>query len=196
MVTLPLDRMPEAEVALRLAFYLLGQPTSAGHADVAVDGASVLVSQAEIFPISKFMIEGQWRLTAQSGKNAWHGLYSRGAQTLRLHSQSGIGDVVASVGSIRFRAECKKGPLVKKDGSPEYRLMRETIGQLMTVEEVAEGDRLVVAVPLTDRFRRLALQWAVRPLIAKAKINFALVGRDGKVEGLDPCLQEVLAVWC
>jgi hypothetical protein len=36
---LPQDRMPEAEVSLRLAFYLLKLPGSQGEAKVAIDGA-------------------------------------------------------------------------------------------------------------------------------------------------------------
>ena len=41
--SLPLDRMPEAEVSLRLAFYLLDLSGNPGAAKVAIDGAQIKV---------------------------------------------------------------------------------------------------------------------------------------------------------
>ena len=40
---LPSNRMPEAEVSLRLAFYLLGLPESGPTATVGIDGAHIKV---------------------------------------------------------------------------------------------------------------------------------------------------------
>lgn len=45
------DHMPEAEVALLLAFHLLDHSKSHGAADVAIDGAQVRVGKKTIFPI-------------------------------------------------------------------------------------------------------------------------------------------------
>jgi hypothetical protein len=183
MMNLPTDRMPEAEVALRLAFYLVGRPGSSGHADVAIDGASVRIHRSEVFPIHGFMQEHGWSLVSQHGKNDWHGAYRKQSSGIHIHSRSGIGDVVTTIGTTRVRAECKKGPLVKKPGNPEYRLLRETIGQLMTIEEVATNDRLVVAVPNTANFAKLCTSWQQRPLVKLAGIKFALVSRSGAVDG-------------
>jgi hypothetical protein len=93
--------------------------------------------------------------------------------------------VTATVGNRTIRAECKKGPLRWKAGSPEYPLVREAFGQLLTVESVGEGDSLVVAVPRTAAFRKLAAKWRNRPLVERTGIQIVLVGRDGMVEGLD-----------
>lgn len=45
MISFPTDRMPEAEVALRLVFYLLERREAVGHAEVAIDGASAKVDE-------------------------------------------------------------------------------------------------------------------------------------------------------
>ncbi len=183
------ERMSEAEVSLRLAFHLLSYPASRGLAVVAVDGAQVHVHGEQVFDISEFVESHGWIMAEQKGKNPWQGRYERASQSLLVTSQSGTGDVVADVGDRRVRAEAKKGPLIPKAGSPEYPLMREAIGQLMTVEKVEAHDVLVVAVPRTDRFRALADRWRRRPLIERTEIHLALVGRDGGVEGLPDFLR-------
>ena len=54
----------------------------------------------------------------------------------------------------------------------------------MTIEHVNDGDVLVVAVPDTDQFRRLAERWQGRPMMARTGILIVLVNRSGTVEGL------------
>jgi hypothetical protein len=122
----------------------------------------------------------------QEGKNAWQGMYEREGQRLSVHARSGVGDVVARVGEKRVRAECKGGPLIKKPGSREYPILRGALGQIVTVERVGADDVLVVAVPYTQQFRRLAVKWREAPLVTRTGIQIVPVGRDGEVEGLDP----------
>jgi len=181
----PTDRMPEAEVALLLAFHLLDHPESHGEAEVAIDGAQVRVAKDEIFPIAEFLDAHGWKQTEQTGKNPWQGTYNRGGKTLLIHSRSGVGDVVARIGEKRIRAECKKGNLVKKSSNPEYGILREALGQILTVEEIHRNDVMVVAVPMAEGFIRLAANWSQRPLMVISKIRIALVGRDGSVKGLE-----------
>jgi hypothetical protein len=182
--SLPQDRMPEAEVSLRLAFHLLAMPASEGTAEVALDGAQIRVHGSQVFPIVTFLQDLGWGQTEQAGKNPWQGWYERNGQRVWIHALSGVGDVVATVGAKRFRAECKGGPLVKRPGSQEYPKLRGALGQIITVEEVEANDVLAVAVPYTPRFQRLADRWRVAPLIVRAGIEIVLVGRDGRVEGL------------
>lgn len=181
---LPEDRMPEAEVALRLAFHLLGKPDSDGTARVAIDGAMVRTGYNEHFPIEAFLEHEGWRRNVQEGKNRWQGSYEKEGRHLIIHARSGMGDVVARVGSERIRAECKGGPLVKKSGSREYPKLREALGQLLTVERVEGDDVMVAAIPCAEKFRRLALEWQPRPLVAQSAFRIVLVGRDGTVAGL------------
>src|SRR5690348_14328415 len=56
----PEDRMPEAEVALRLAEYLSEQPRFGGHVEVAIDGASVRVHDADVFDIVGYLQSNGW----------------------------------------------------------------------------------------------------------------------------------------
>jgi hypothetical protein len=51
---LPEDRMPEAEVALRLAEFILSLPGSGAMASVAIDGASIRVGDAVIWFCREF----------------------------------------------------------------------------------------------------------------------------------------------
>jgi hypothetical protein len=185
-VGLSSDRMAEAEVALRLAEFILSLPGSGAMASVAMDGASLKVGDAVIFDIGRFMAGTGWEQTKepQVGRNAWTGAYRRGDKTIRVHSRPGEGDVVATVDGRRIIAECKKGPLVRKPGSPEYPLLTTALGQALLFE-VSADDIVVAAVPDTPVFRKLAETWRSRPLVRRAGIRIVLVARDGAVSGLD-----------
>jgi hypothetical protein len=185
MPPLPKDKMPEAEVSLRFAFYLLSNANSSGHASIAIDGAHVRCGGQVIFPIVEFLNEMNWQQIEQIGGNDWHGTYEQNGKQITIHSNPGRGDVVTSIGQRTVRAECKGGPLIQRDGSPEYPIIREALGQLLTVEQITETDIYVVAVPKTPRFQSLIDNWRTRPLIEKTQIRFALVDRSGTVDGLD-----------
>lgn len=180
----PADRMPEAEVALRLAEYLSERAGFGGHVEVAIDGASVRVADAEVFDIVGYLAGAGWARDAEvTTKNAWATLYQRGNATLRIHSRPGKGDVEATVDGRRIIAECKKGPLLKKPGSPEYPLLATAIGQALLFD-ADEADLLVAAVPDTPSFRRIAEVWRSRPRLRASGIEIALVSRSGSVSGL------------
>jgi hypothetical protein len=183
---LPEDRMPEAEVALRLAEFILSLPSSGAMASVAIDGASIKVGNAISFDIGRFMAGTGWEQIKepQVGRNAWTGAYRRGDKTIRVHSRPGEGNVVATVDGRRIVAECKKGPLVRKPGNPEYPLLTTTLGQALLFD-VSADDIVVAAVPDTPVFRKLAETWRSRPLVRRAGIRIALVARNGAVSGLD-----------
>ncbi|WP_293854990.1 hypothetical protein [uncultured Alsobacter sp.] len=180
----PADRMPEAEVALRLAEYLSERPGFGGHVDVAIDGASVRVAETEVFDIVGFLAGAGWiRGGDATSKNAWAASYRRGDATLRVHSRPGQGDVAAIVNGRRVVAECKKGPLVKKPGSPEYPLLTLAIGQALLFD-ADDTDLVVAAVPDTPSFRRIAEAWRAKPRLRASGIEIALVSRTGSVSGL------------
>ncbi|MBO6518548.1 MAG: hypothetical protein JJ973_00790 [Rhodospirillales bacterium] len=173
--------MPEGEVSLVFAEYLLGLPGSHGDVSVAIDGAQVRVKGQEIFPIETYLLTRGWKQSQQVGKNNWQGIYFRSNQTLKVHATSGEGDVVAFVGDKRIRAESKGGPLIKKSGSKEYPILRELIGQLVTIEVYQPDDILIAVVPSTERFKALTTRWRDRPIVKKTGIDFALVNRNGTV---------------
>ena len=183
---LPADRMPEAEVALRLAEFILSLPGSGAMASVAIDGASIKVGDAVIFDIGRFMAGTGWEpiKEPQVSRHAWTGTYRRGDKTIRVHSRPGEGDVVATVDGHRVVAECTKGPLIRKVGSPEYLLLTTALGQALLFEVIAD-DIVVVAVPDTPVFRKLTETWRSRPLVRRSSIRIALVARDGVVSGLE-----------
>lgn len=88
---LPSDRMLKAEVALRLAAFLLSLPRSGPIASVAIDGPSLKVGNLIVFDIGRFMTETGWEQVKQSqvGQNTWTGTYRRGDKTIRVYSRVG-----------------------------------------------------------------------------------------------------------
>ena len=128
--------------------------------------------------------DGSQSRSRRSAGNAWTGTYRRGDKTIRVHSRPGEGDVVATVDGRRVVAECTKGPLIRKVGSPEYLLLTTALGQALLFE-VSADDIVVAAVPDTPVFRKLAETWRSRPLVRRSSIRIALVARDGVVSGLD-----------
>jgi len=118
---------------------------------------------------------------------SWQGTYCRaGARfRIRIHSNPGRGDVVALLRSGHtLRVESKKGPLIRSPSSAEYPLLREAIGQLMTVESAGDTDILAVAVPKSVKFTELTARWRSAPLIRRLGIRLLTVDRETGVEGL------------
>ncbi|QIN81177.1 hypothetical protein GBA65_22030 (plasmid) [Rubrobacter marinus] len=180
--------MPEAEVAARFAFWLLGHPEGGREVEVAVDGAGVEVRGRTIFELRRFLKLHGWEMDPAGPPDRWRGTYRNAEHpdsSLRVHSRPGVGDVVGTVGEKRVRAECKKGPLARSRSGSEIKLLREALAQLLTVGEVGEEDVLVAAVPDTPTFRRHASAWRDAPLMRRVGLRVALVGRDDGVNGLD-----------
>jgi hypothetical protein len=176
--------MPEAEVSLRLALWLIDQDLAQGRVDVAVDGAQVRTGQTVHFDPARFLGSAGWQCPRAAA--GWRGTYARdGVPTsLRIHATPGKGDLVARLNSGRtVRIECKKGPLSRSRSSQEYPLIREALGQLLTVKEVTDKDLLAVAVPHSEKFVELAARWREAPLIMRFGIRILTVDRHGKVHG-------------
>ncbi|MBU1737090.1 MAG: hypothetical protein KKG35_03040 [Proteobacteria bacterium] len=148
----------------------------------AIDGAQVKVKEKIIFPLLDFMCDCGWE---KSSGPDWKGKYTKqGCADIEVHSTSGKGDIVAKLKDKTYRVEAKKGPLERSKSSQEYPLMREAIGQLMTVEEVPDNDILGIAVPDSPKFRQLAEKWREAPLIKKYGIKIFLVDRRNQIDGI------------
>jgi hypothetical protein len=112
--------MSEAEVSLRLAFYLVRNDLVTSDVAVAIDGAQVRTQDLVHFPIAEFLKESGCERGEQV--EAWQGTYSfaAGRARIRIHSSPGQGDVVARLRSGHtLRAESKKGPLARSKSSQE-----------------------------------------------------------------------------
>jgi hypothetical protein len=180
------EKMSEAEVSLRLAFYLIGHDLVTDQVSVAIDGAQVRTQELIHFPISEFLRTSGCEQCGRGGP--WQGWYTWGGreQRIRIHSSPGEGDVVAKLRSGHtLRVESKKGPLLRSKSSQEYPLTREALGQLLTIDSIGEHDILAVAVPKSPKFQELAAKWRGAPLIRRFGIRLLTVGRDNDVEGLD-----------
>ncbi len=179
-----MERMSEAEVSLRLAFWLADRGFATERIDVAIDGAQIRTGDTMHFDLAGFLSESGWK--KQRSSDGWRGSYTRGdlRVVLQVHSNPGKGDVVARLASGKtLRAECKKGPLSRSRSSQEYPLIREALGQLLTVEEIDDHDILAVAVPHSEKFKELSARWRNAPLIKKFSIWILTVDRNGNVWG-------------
>lgn len=180
---LPRDRMPEAEVSLRLAQHLV-RAGDAKRVIVAIDGAQVRTANRVHFDPTAFMHASGWNVPSA---DSWRGTYQLGDRVIEIHSRPGLGDVVCDLpgtGST-LRAECKKGNFSATGSSPEYPALREALGQLLTIEAARERDLLVVAVPHSAKFVELAQRWRDAPLVKRAGIRIVTVSRDGEVLGFE-----------
>ena len=182
-------KMPEAEVSLRLAFYLIERGLTASDVRVAIDGAQVKTTNTIHFGIAEFLYGLKWLKPATD--DIWQGTYANALYQPKviIHSIPGRGDVEAKLinGHTR-RVECKKGPLIRSKSSQEYPLLREAMGQLLTIDSVGERDLLAVAVPSSPKFEELAKRWRQAPLISRFGICILTVGRDNQVSGLPEVL--------
>ncbi|MDX1998273.1 MAG: hypothetical protein SF066_11190 [Thermoanaerobaculia bacterium] len=183
------ERMPEAETSLRLALYLL-ENRHTDRVQVAIDGAQVKTLNEVHFDIRTFLSAVNFELIQQAID--WRGTYkhSLNGGLLEINSAHGRGDVVATLTNGRtLRVEVKKGPLQASKSSPEYPLLREALGQLLTTENIHSQDLLAVAVPYSPKFAALAKRWREAPLVKKVGFQILTVSReDGEVLGLDVSL--------
>jgi hypothetical protein len=178
-------KMPEAEVSLRLAFHLIESGLTASDVQVAIDGAQIKTTDTIHFGISEFLRGLDWLKPATD--DIWQGIYTHTQHKPKvvIHSSPARGDVVATLIDGRtLRVECKKGPLVRSRSSQEYPLLREALGQLLTLDSVGECDLLAVAVPSSPKFEELARRWRQAPLVSRFGIRILTVGRDNQVSGL------------
>jgi len=178
------NSIPEAFVSLSLAIWLVEHQIAAGDVSVAIDGAMVRVHGKQIFDPVSFLAEKGWKQAESTGK--WSGSFVHEALDHRIlvHSRPAEGDVVAEMTSgARFIAECKKGYIEPSTSSHEYRLMREALGQILTMEEIRDNDVLAVAIATNTKTSTLALRWRRAPLVKKAGIKILTIGLDGSVVG-------------
>ena len=115
-------RIPEGEVAVRLAEHFVCLPGSGGHANVATNGGSVSAHGVLGFDIAGHVTAAGWQpINGSTGRNACSLTYGRGGSTLSVYSQVGIGDMVAGVSGRRDLAECKKVPMEIRPFRPTSR---------------------------------------------------------------------------
>lgn len=183
---LPDDRMPEAEVTIRLVMFLIENSHTDEDVVCAIDGAQVKVGATIIFPIVEFLSSKGWSVSNQGEKWQCSYIHREYSRKIVIHSSAGEGDLVSNLNEgTTLRVESKKGPLKTRPGSQEYPLIREAIGQLMTTEHVDDNDLLAVAVPESPKFLDLAIQWRSRPLMKSAGILILTISRNDQVTGLE-----------
>jgi hypothetical protein len=181
---MPDQFMPEAEVTLRLAFWLLDSTEQAKHADIAIDGAHVrikahqqsgrLIDERIVFDIQNFLIAGECQPTQLM--DDWRGTYQRRGKTLTIKSAVGF-DVRVRCGDETIAAECKGGPLKPTKGRSVAAVFASAIGQAVTCSAVTQPQRLLIGVPDSEAFERGGSQILRGAAFQKTGIQIVLVGR-------------------
>jgi len=177
-------RMSEPEVSLRLAINLIASGKTKSDVTVSIDGAHVKMGDKVHFEMVPFLASIGWRTNDLGSR--WQAVYrsEEHKASIRIHSQSGQGDVLANLeDGTTFFAEAKGGPLERSRSSDEYPILREAIGQLLTLESVSNNPALAVAVPHSAKFASLAARWRAAPLIMRSGIRILTVAPGGEVSG-------------
>lgn len=177
-------RMSEAEVSLRLAIHLVSTKRAASDVQVALDGAQVKLGAVRHFDVASFLHALGWK--AEDASERWQAKYVHPsmAHGINVHSKSGTGDVTAVLADGRsLVVEAKKGTLENCSRSSEYPLLREALGQLLTLAVVPENAVLAVAIPHGERLAKLADRWRSAPLVRASGIRFLTVAPSGDVKG-------------
>jgi hypothetical protein len=170
-------KLTEGAVQIAVALALLADPKSCGTAEIYPDG-----EHAKRFPIREFLIKHGFSHKGMLGTTEYGGVYERGVTKLTVNPKAvhGRGDVVSAISGVTVRVECKGGTINSKHAGVQSRLrsgFAELIGQAMAMED--NGDRHVIALPLTDLTETQAKRLSVRCL--KAGIEIALVRADGSL---------------
>jgi len=176
--------MPEAEVALRLAFWLLDRADQKAHADIAIDGAHVRIKahqqggqrieERTVFDIRSFLDENQ--CVSNSLKDEWRGSYIRKDRSFSIRSAPGF-DVQVKCGCRDIKAECKGGPLKPVKGKSATAILASAIGQAIVSGSNGDSEELWVAVPDSPLFEKAGARINKSRAFSKTGIKIALVGR-------------------
>jgi hypothetical protein len=184
--------MPEAEVTLYLAFWLLDQATQDSHVDIAIDGAHVRimaheqsgqhVKERSVFPMKEFLSSRECR--PQILKDEWRGTYCWKGHTLSLRSARGF-DVQGTLNGQCVKAECKGGPLTTIKGRSVSAILANVIGQVVISDSVVPTDALWIAVPDSPSFERVGARIVNSKTFQDTGIRIVLVNGEGGVRFLN-----------
>lgn len=169
----------EGAVMVAYAMHLL-RTQDVRHVHIHPDG-----EHGKQFDFSAWLLRRGFNKNSSIGSTSYGGLYGNSeGQEITINPKSGLGDVVAKIGSRVISAECKGGIINTKHSGQVSRLYKglcETVGLLMATP--SQG-RQIAVVPLTDSTLRLAERLA--PRCALAGIEIALVGSRGEVRDIAP----------
>lgn len=192
---LDVGRMCRTEAILRFACRLV--TTHAVSADVVVSlvGRELIRFHAPRFPVVRFLSERGF-VQSKPGGAEWRGRYYMRASPhgIRLgdgsegfegsQSLDGADLIAPLVGGRRLVAFGTRGPLEETRSPGEHKLLRATLGRLVTWEHYQPDDVAAAIVPRSQRFRQLAVAWRRSRFIAGAgDILIVSVDRAGGLEG-------------
>ena len=177
--------MPEAEVTLRLALWLLDRSVKGTHADVAIDGAHIRIRAHEqagkrieeriVFDIRGFLSDN--KCNPERLKDEWRGTYSYDRHGVTIKSGMGF-DVRVRCDGKEIKAECKGGPLQPTREQVKV-IFATAVLQVILCGSEGESEELWVAVPDSHVYEDVGRQILKSPIFSRTGIRIALVGKTG-----------------
>jgi hypothetical protein len=157
----------EAEVIIGIAQYLIKEKMIDGCVQISLDGM-----HKKVYPEWKEKINGA---------------------NILENTNSGYGDVFATfsdtfadlIGKNKLFIECKKGSYSISKNSQEYKLMREAIGQIATIQNYDSDTLYAIAVPKSKRTVKLADEWLRSEGVKKLGIKILLIDENDNVSGFE-----------
>lgn len=182
-----MEKYPEAEVVIRLMNYLVENNYVNSNYEITVnlDGSSITWGEKQIFgDVIKFLNSLGWQFKEPSGK--WRGKYEKVKDkenyTALFRSKSGEGDLRCKLkGGKELYVECKKGEISSTKSSAEYKLIREAIGQIATIEKLDENYIYAVCVPENEKTKNLIEQWELSEGVKRLGIKLFCIDKKGKL---------------
>jgi len=168
--------MPEAEVSLRLAIYLLSLDKAESRVAVSIDTQHVTSGGRQICDVAKLLTADGWTLASPKFSCSWRGIWKRQAKEIHISDNSGHCDVAITIDGKNYRAESKGAP---KRPPQDKNQVQQAIGQLLVAENVSSDDVLLIALPSTLRNKE---NWQNRPLMLQNKIRMVFIYPDGSVK--------------
>ena len=165
--------IPEILVMLAAAEWAFG----AGSEDVSIHPDGMHFKDFDLPNWLRNRAFVQETFTGTSNKT---GRFRRGRQVLVVHSRSGLGDVIASIGTRKLEFEAKGGCINSIHAGQLSKLrkgLHEAVGQLMATPR--NDAELIAVVPSHKQTRRLAEKLARRCRLVG--IEIALVEEDGEL---------------
>ena len=178
------SRMTKTEICLRLAFHLLKGRLVKSNVSVALDGAEADRRNPQ-FPVQQFM-KSHGCDRVQEGEQDWRDLYvvPTAEFAIVLHAKPGVGDLTTTLADgRRLLVEASAGPVAPTRSPIEHRVLRAAIGRALTTEDADRNDVIAAAVPRSQRFRKLAVQWRSAPRLMDSGLYIFTVDRASQVEG-------------
>jgi hypothetical protein len=186
-VWLAQNKMTQTEVGLRVAAWLLNSGTAAAHVVYTLAGYELTRRENPLFPARRYLTDRLGFTTAIRERDEWRGAYLLPGcpHHLVVDWDRHAGQVITRLASGQRLVVFVSAGLLTSSRSPaEHHKFWQVIGRACTWPHADASDLLAVAVPRSERYRKLASEYRRAEGLARARIAVLTVDRASQVDGL------------